>query len=137
MLSFIKKKKPEDEEFFAETDDLIVIFDDDNKTSVIERISYIKDGNIFVTGKHAVPMEDAVLTNGVEGRIFFYKAPEQSVSETRRLAQLEQSMVLNQITAYKPPAPPNSMDWTKALLFGLVFVAFVVMGFTSCSTPGF
>lgn len=131
MVSFLKKKK-QDEEFFAETDDVIVVFDDDNKTSVIERISYIKDGVIYVTGKHAVPLEDAVLTNGVEGRIFFYKAPEESVVETRRLAALERSMVLNQITAYKTPVEPSSMDWTKALLFGLIFVAFIVIGISSC-----
>lgn len=130
---FKRKKNEEDEEFFAPTDDLIVIFDDDNKTSVIERISYIQDGNIYVTGKHAVPVGDAVLTNGVEGRIFFYKAPEQSIQETRRLAQLERSLVLNQITAYKPPEQPNSMDWTKLMLFGLVFVAFIVIGFSGCS----
>lgn len=132
MLSFMKKKK-DDLEFFAETDDLIVIFDDENKTSVIERISEIRGGAIYVTGKHAVPIEDAEMSNGVEGRIFFYRAPAESVAETRRLAKLEQSMVLNQITAYKAPVPPNTMDWTKALLFGLIFVAFIVMGMTSCN----
>lgn len=128
----MKRRKPEEEEFFADTEDLVVIFDDDNKTSVIERISYIQEGNLYVTGKHAVPIADTVLTNGIEGRIFFYRAPEQSITETRRLAQLERSIVLNQITAYKPPEQPNSMDWTKVLLFGLVFVAFIVMGLGSC-----
>lgn len=126
------RKKKEDEEFFADTDDIIVVFDDDNKTSVIERVSEIRDGVIYVTGRHAVPIEDAEMTNGVEGRIFFYRAPAESISETRRLAALERSMVLNQITAYSPPQQPNSMDWTKALLFGLVALAFIVMGFGGC-----
>lgn len=127
-----KRKKKEDEEFFAETDDLLVIFDDENKTSVIERVSEIRGGAIYVTGKHAVPLEDAEITNGIEGRIFFYRAPAQSIAETRRLAALEQSMVLSQITAYKPPTPPNSMDWTKAMLFGLVALAFIMFGLGSC-----
>lgn len=126
------KRKRTEEDFFAETDDVIVIFDNENKTSVIERVSEIRDGAIYVTGKHAVPIEDVEITNGIEGRIFFYRAPAQSVAETRRLAALEQSMVLNQITAYRPPELPNSMDWTKALLFGLVFVAFIVIGLGSC-----
>lgn len=128
------KKKKEDVFDDLETDDLLIIFDDDNKTSKIERVSYIKDGTIYVTGRHAIPEADTVLTNGDEGRVFYYKAPEQSIAETRRLAQLEKSLVLNQITAYKPPEQPNSMDWTKILLFGLVFVAFIVMGLGSCSS---
>lgn len=132
LLPLGLRKKKEDEEFFAETDDVIVIFDHENKTSVIERVSEIRDGAIYVTGKHAVPFEDCEITNGVEGRIFFYRAPAQSIAETRRLALLEQSMVLSQITAYKTPQPPGSMDWTKAALFGLVALAFVVFGFTAC-----
>lgn len=132
MLKFGRGRKKEDEEFFAETDDVIVIFDADNKTSVIERVSEIRDGGIYVTGKHVVPFEDAEITNGVEGRIFFYRAPAQSIAETRRLAALERSMVLNQITAYKTPQAPNSMDWTKAMLFGLVALSFIVIGFSSC-----
>lgn len=132
MLSMLKKRKKEDEDYFAETDDVLVIFDDENKTSVIERVSEIREGAIYVTGKHAVPVEDVEVTNGVEGRIFFYRAPAQSIAETKRLAALEQSMVLSQITAYKPPQPPNSMDWTKAMLFGLVALGFITIGFSSC-----
>lgn len=136
-MIFGLKKKKEDVFEDLETDDLLIIFDNDNKTSKIERVSYIKDGTIYVTGRHAIPEADTVMTNGDEGRVFFYKAPEQSIAETRRLAQLEKSMVLNQITAYKPPEQPNSMDWTKVLLFGLVFVAFIVMGLGSCGASSF
>lgn len=136
-MIFGLKKKKEDVFEDLETDDLLIIFDNDNKTSKIERVSYIKDGTIYVTGRHAIPEADTVLTNGDEGRVFFYKAPEQSIRETRRLAQLEKSMVLNQITAYKPPEQPNQMDMTKVLLFGLVFVAFVVMGLGSCGASSF
>lgn len=135
-MLFRKKKEKEDEAFFAETDDLVVIFDDENRTSVIERISEIRDGNIFVTGKHAIPVEDTEISNGVEGRIFFYRAPAESIAETRRLAALEQSIVLTQITSYKTPQPATNMDWTKAMLFGLVALAFVVIGFSGCGMGG-
>jgi len=132
MLPFVLRKKKEDEEFFAETDDVIVIFDRDNRTSIIERISEIRENCIYVTGKHAVPLEDAVISNGVEGRIFYLNAPTEYITETRRLAALEKSMVLSQVTAYKTPQPPGSMDWTKASLFGLVALAILVFGFTAC-----
>lgn len=136
MLFFGKRKKEEDDEFFVQTDDVIVIFDDDKRTSTIERVSYIKENTIYVTGKHAVPLQDVEVTNGVEGRIFFYRAPTLSITQTERLAALEMSMVLKQVTAYNPPINQTGMDWTKSLLFGLVFIAFIVIGFSGCSMGG-
>jgi hypothetical protein len=127
----LRKKK--DEEFFFDTNDIVVVFDNDNKTSDIQRVSEIREGTIYVTGKYAIPYDDCVITTGTEGRNFFYRAPGQSVIETQRLAALERSMVLNQITSYKPPVPPAAMDWTKGMLFGLVFLAFIILGVTSCS----
>ena len=123
-----KRKKKEDE-FGFETNDLIIIFDNENKTSIIERVSYIKDGTIFVTGRHAIPLADCEVTNSIEGRNFFLKAPSRYIEETQRLANLERNLVLNQITAYRPPMLPTSMDWTKGLLFALVFVAFIILAF--------
>lgn len=128
---FFRRKK--EEEFFAETEDLLIVFDDDNKKSDIQRVSEIREGTIYVTGKYAVPANDCEVTTGPEGRNFFYRAPSQSVLETQRLAALEKSIVLNQITAYRPPVPPAAIDWTKGLLFGLVFLAFIIMGISSCS----
>jgi hypothetical protein len=126
------RKKKEDE-FFPETEDLLIVFDEDNKKSDIQRISEIREGIVYVTGKYAVPADDCQVTTGAEGRNFFYRAPSQSVLETQRLAALEQSIVLTQVTAYRPPVPPAAIDWTKGLLFGLVFLAFIIMGITSCS----
>jgi hypothetical protein len=126
------KKKKEDDEFFFETSDILIIFDNENKTSDIQRISEIREGTIYVTGKYAVPYDECEITTGAEGRNFFYRAPAESVFETQRLAALEQSIVLNQITAYKQPVPPAAMDWTKGLLFALIFIAFIIIGISSC-----
>lgn len=128
---FGRSKKQKDE-FFPETNDIVIVFDDDNKSSDIQRIDEIREGVIYVTGKYAIPIDDCQITTGAEGRNFFYKAPADSVFETQRLAALEQTLVLTQITAYRPPMPPAAMDWTKGLLFGLVFIAFIVMGLSSC-----
>jgi hypothetical protein len=130
------KRDKKAEEFFPETEDVLIVFDDEQKTSDIQRISEIKEGTLYVTGRYAIPVLDCEITTGAEGRTFFYRAPSQSITETHRLAELERNMVLNQITAYKQPIPPTSMDWTKGLLFALIFVAFVVMGITSCGGAG-
>lgn len=131
-MAFFKRRKEEEDEFFFDTSDILIIFDDDKRTSDIKRISEIRDGTIYVTGQYAVPYEDCDITTGADGRNFFYKAPSESVKETQRLAELERNIVLSQITAYKQPVPPSSIDWTKGLLFGLVFVAFIIMGISSC-----
>lgn len=125
-MGFRKKN----DEFFPDTDDILIVFDDEAKTSDIKRVSEIREGTIYVTGKYAIPVQDCELTTGSEGRNFFYRAPSQSVRETERLAKLEQSIILTQITAFKQPIPPATMDWTKGLLFGLVFIGFIVVAFT-------
>lgn len=129
-MNFLKKKK--EDEFF-DTDDLLIVFDDDNKTSDIRRVTGITEDSVICAGYYKVPYSDCEITTGDLGRNFFYRAPKKSITETERLAQLEMNMVLTQVTAYNPPEPPNTMDWTKGLLFGLVFVAFLVMGISSCS----
>lgn len=132
MLNFLRKNKDEDE-FIFETNDLLIVFDDDKKVSDIHRVTTVEENAVIVAGKCMVPLDDCVITTGKEGRNFFYRAPSQSIRETERLARLEMSTVLEQVTAYRPPVPPTAFDWTKGLLFGLVFVAFIVMGISSCS----
>lgn len=127
-------RKNDDDEFTFETTDLLIVFDDEKKTSDINRVTAVTDDSVIVAGLYKVPLGDCDITTGKDGRNFFYRAPSRSISETERLAKLEMSMVLSQITAYKPPIPPSSMDWTKGLLFGLVFIAFIVMGISSCSS---
>ena len=121
--------RQKDDDFTMDTNDLLVIFDNDNKTSDIARVTCVEDGAVTCAGRYKVPVLDCEVTTGPEGRIFFYRAPSQSVLETERLAKLEYTAVLNQVTAYKPPVPPSSMDWTKGLLFALLFVALIVAAF--------
>ncbi|MBU8733723.1 hypothetical protein NX029_28485 [Cytobacillus firmus] len=120
-------KRKEEDEFIFETTDILIVFDNDNKTSDIKTITDFTEDSVIVAGYYKVPILDCEITTGKEGRNFFYRAPSRSIEETGRLAQLEMNMVLEQITAYKPPIPPSSMDWTKGLLFGLLFIAFIVI----------
>jgi len=114
-VNFLKKK--EEDAYLFETRDYLIVFDDEQRTSDICTITHVDVESVIVGGKYKVPVEDCEVTTGVDGRNFFYRAPTQSITETRRLAELERNMVLEQITAYRPPALPSSMDWTKGLLF--------------------
>jgi hypothetical protein len=84
-----------------------------------------------VTGKYYVPISDCEITNSAEGRHFFYRAPTRMIQETKRLAQLEKSIVLSQITNYRPVEEQKS-DLTKLFLIITIMLAFIVFGISSC-----
>lgn len=126
-MKLFSRKRDEENEYSFETNDLLIVFDMDNRTSDINHITHITEESVTVEGLYKVPLADCEITTGRDGRNFFYRAPHESIKETERLAALEQSMVLTQITSYEPPIPPNSIDWTKGLLFGLVFIAFIII----------
>lgn len=129
-------KRKNDDDLFPDTNDVLIVFDDEKKTSDIQRISEIRDNSIFVHGHYNIPIEDCEITNSEEGRNFFYRAPTQSIIETRRLAHLEKSIVLRHITEYKPPQDQNGTDITKMLLIGAIVVAFIMFGLQGCSGGG-
>ncbi|MGD6940951.1 hypothetical protein ACQCT6_02785 [Cytobacillus gottheilii] len=132
MVSLFRRKKEEDDEYIFETSDLLIVFDDEKKISDINRVTAVNEDAVIVAGLYKVPLEDCEITTGKEGRNFFYRAPSKSITETQRLAQLEISTVLEQVTAYRPPVPTNNLDGTKIFLFALIFVAFIVLGITGC-----
>lgn len=131
MSIFNRKKNDEADEYVIETDDRLIIFDVDNRTSDINFITDITDEAVIVRGLYKVPILDCEVTTGKNGRNFFYRAPQESVRETERLARLEKSMILTQITAYTPPVMPNSIDWVKGLLFGMLFIAMIIIAFVA------
>ncbi|CDQ42130.1 hypothetical protein [Virgibacillus salexigens] len=120
-------RKKEEDEFTLDTTDVLIIFDNDKKTSDINTVTSVTDDSVIVAGVYKVPLSDCEITVGRDGRNFFYRAPSRSITETERLAQLEMNTVLTQITAYQPPILPSSIDWTKGLLFGLIFIAIIVI----------
>nr|WP_240521139.1 hypothetical protein [Bacillus thuringiensis] len=132
-LSKFSKQKMKEEDFFPSTNDILIVFEDDAKTSDIKRINNITEDTLFVTGEYAVPIGDCEITNSVNGRNFFYRAPSQSVQETKRLAQLEKSMVLQHITQFKPKPSESPFDIMKIGLMLIILVAFIVFGAVSCS----
>lgn len=130
----LNRKKKDD--IFPETNDILIVFDDEKKTSEICRINEFTEESAIVTGKYNVPVGDCEITNSLEGRNFFYRAPSQMIEETKRLAQLEKSIVLRQITNYKPYEDPQKGDLTKLFLIIAIIVAFIMFGISSCSAGG-
>lgn len=126
-----KKKKEEENEYNFLTNDLLIVFNDEKRTSDINMITEVTENAIKVEGLYNIPIDDCEITTGKDGRNFFYRAPTQSIVETQRLAKLEINTVLEQITSYSPPILPSSLDWTKGLLIGLIFIALVVLGFAA------
>lgn len=132
-MMFFKKKE---EEEFKESEDRLIIYDDELKTTTIDYVDQVKDGQVTVYGKNAVPIKDCLISHGIVhgqvARVYYYNAPTESIKTTENLAALEQSIVLSQITDYSDPYDkPQSFDWVKAALFGLLAIA-IVVGMSSC-----
>ena len=128
-MSFFERYKGKNNELFYDTDDVLIVFDDDNKTCDINYISTIKEDSIIVDGKYNVPLHDTEISTGQIGRVFFYRAPSQSVKETQRLAQLEKSIVLSKITQYNQPEEKQSINATTIILSVLLFLCLLFLGF--------
>lgn len=130
-MGIFNKKK--DDELFEDLPDLLIVFDNDKKTSDVVNVTDIDDESVTAVGLYKVPLADCEITNSREGRNFFYRAPAQSVDEVRRLAQLERSMVLNQITQFKPPEDKDGADFNKISMLVVVVLLILVLGISSCS----
>lgn len=127
---FLPRRRKRDD-VQIETNDVLIVFDEQKKTSDICRVDEADTEKVVVYGKYVVPVADCEITNGPGGRHFFYRAPTRSIQETARLAQLEQSLVLAQITQYRKPQE-NQFDLTKILLIVCIIVAFLMFGLSSC-----
>lgn len=122
-------KKNEDEFFPVSTDRLVVI-DTEKRTTDVVYIDSVDEMAVTSTGRYKVPRADCDVFTSPEGLVYILKAETQFVSETIRLAALERSVVLHQLTQYKPEPKENpNLDMTKWLLGFLLFIAIIVAAF--------
>lgn len=129
MINKVLKKDTKSEGIeIARGADTLVVFADDKKTSDIVSVKEVSDEAV-ITKDYVIPREDCEVTVGPRGRVFFYRAPQQSVESVEGLARLEQSMVLTQITSYRPPDYQKPLDFTKMALFFIVFVMIIALAF--------
>lgn len=123
-------KRKEEEETFFETEHRLIVYNMDQLTTDIYIVTTVDDEKVIAAGRCAVPKADCTVTVSEFGRVYTYQAPNNVIEETERLAKLEQSIVLQQLTNYKAPKEPNpNLDFMKWALVGLLFVAIIVAAF--------
>jgi hypothetical protein len=110
--------------------DVMVIFSTDG-TADIAPIVEITEERVLAVGEveYAVPLGDLKVYIGRRGRIFSYKATEENISDTKRLAALERSTVLRQITMFEKEARPteNKLPIGKIIAIGAVILIVIIM----------
>jgi hypothetical protein len=114
---FFKSNKQE------ETRDMLVTIDPDSGQADIQQIKEINSERILTHG-YSVPIGDTRAYTGRKGRIFVVNAPAEATSDYKRIAELEKSVVLKQITRYKDDPGKNEID----LKFYIVLGGLILMG---------
>lgn len=110
--------------------DTLVIFSDDGTAEILpvvdkneERISAGAGGQI------SVPIGDVANYTGKRGRVYLYGTTSDNIQDCQRIAALEKSIVLRQITQYEPVELPEgkAIDLTKIMLFVLVAICMIII----------
>lgn len=84
--------------------DVLCIFKEDG-TAAIAPVVEINDERIFaesLDGNYAIPLGDVRSFTGPKGRVFLYPTSVENVTDCQRIAALERSTVLRQITHFAP-----------------------------------
>lgn len=119
-----------EEENFLDTDDRLIIWNEETLSCEIHYVTEINDESIIAAGHAVVPKNLCNIATSAEGRIFMYQAPAAAVQHVESLARLEQSIVLQHITNYKPEPKENpNLDMKFWALAGLLFVAIIAAAF--------
>ncbi|MFD0717672.1 hypothetical protein [Paenibacillus sp. GCM10027626] len=124
MVSKLRKPVPDrDQVVIIEegTADIATVFDIDDRAVYAESSSQ----------EYAIPIGDLKPYVGSSGRIFVLNADADYISDTKRLAELEKSIVLRQVTHYqKPPSEePTSINIRAILLYVLIGILLLAVIF--------
>jgi len=123
-------RNKKEEENLLDMDDRLIIYESDGHNCEIHYITEISDEAVICAGRAVVPKEDCHVSMSAEGRVWLYNAPKEHVHEVERLAKLEKSIVLRQMTSYNPEKPVNPNTdlrfWAMAFLFFVEIIAVAV-----------
>lgn len=127
LSPFSKKQEDQQQEYYE--DRLVVIESDSTVCEIYDNVT-IDEDSLNASGARdlKVPKADCIVKVSETGRVWIYNAPEQHVANTERLAALERSMVLKQLTMYKPEDPQNP---NSDLRFWAVVGICIVLSFVS------
>ncbi|MBE3553575.1 MAG: hypothetical protein IMW85_00885 [Thermicanus sp.] len=109
-----------------ETMDTIVIFDTESGMADIRPVLSVDHEKVQAEG-YSVPIGDTKAFTGRRGRIFAVNAPADATSDYRRIAELEKSTVLRQITRYTDNTKDQPIDFLKYILIGIIAVMAIIL----------
>lgn len=105
--------------------DKLVVIDADG-TADIATVFTIDDNHLeaeSINHDYSIPLADCKTFVGPMGRIFVLQADNDYVSDTRRLAALEKSIVLRQVTQFdKDREVKKGIDYKQIALYALIGV---------------
>lgn len=127
MKLFNKKQTEEQQDYYE--DRLVVIETDSTVCEIFDDVTVDEESlNARGARELKVPKADCIVKVSEMGRVWIYNAPHQHVQTTERLAALERSTVLKQLTMYKPEDPPNPN--TDLRFWAVVGIA-IILAFVS------
>lgn len=113
------------------TQDVLIVFSESGRADIAPVIE-INEERILAAGEveYAVPIGDTKVFIGPKGRVYSYPASDENVTDCKRIAALEQSTVLKQITLFEkervaPPAAPLPMG--KIILVGIAVIVLIII----------
>lgn len=114
-----------------EPQDVLCVFKDDGTADIANVVS-INDERIlagpFVGEQYAIPIQEVKVYNGPRGRIFLYPSTVENVVDCQRIAALERSTVLRQITMFaQDELPPPSRPINRLLILAAVVVVLIII----------
>lgn len=115
--------KSRENEFDTRLDDRLVVIDIEQLTSDIVYLDEITDESLKSVGRYVVPKQDCTVTTSSEGRVWIVKAETKIITDLQRIARLEQSTVLKQLTNYTEPEKENPN--TDLRFWGVAALLFV------------
>lgn len=124
MLSKLRQAPPESR------DKLIII--NENGTADIASV-YDQDHEKItadsITGDYTVPLADLKAYSSSRGIIYVYPSTQENIEDCQRLAALEKSIVLRQVTQYEKIIDPNDekTDFGKIFLYVLIVILVIVV----------
>jgi hypothetical protein len=102
------------------TADIAIVTDTDD-----EKIKAASSGSDYI-----VPLGDLKAYANSRGLIYIYPATQDNIEDAKRLAQLEKSIVLKQITQYKTQlqhVDEDKMSFTKIFPYILIVLLLIVV----------
>ncbi|RAU91541.1 hypothetical protein [Paenibacillus sp. YN15] len=111
-------------------EDTLIILSSSGRAD-IARVEDINDERILAHGEveYSVPIGDVSSYVGRRGRVFHYPAIEENVTDCKRIAALERSTVLRQITMFEkePMEAAAKLPIGKMVMIGAAVLVLIIM----------